>query len=470
MKKLISLLLVLVMAISLCACAGSGGSGEGGEAAADNGGLQIGYAKIDITPDFSVGLGGYSDAETRRSEGFVTYIYATCIAATYGEKTILMFTIDNCAASASVANKIRNVVSPATGIPETDIFVGATHCHSCPSLTTSDDAGSKYYQLLLDATVKGATEALADRSPAKMEAGTQIIEGMNFVRHYEMEDGTHAGSNFGDFSKKIIGHSTEKDPQLVLVKFDRGDDKKDVLMVNWQAHPDRGSEIGRNLIAASWVGPLRDELESLCGMNVAYFTGASGNQNQDSKIPEEMNNLNWRDYGVKMGQLINDALTCLKPVEGTGIKVHNATFEAEIDHTWDHLLAEARQVYDLWKSAGKSAGDALGKTYNFTSSYQARAIISRSSLGATQSLEVNAFSICGVGFTTGTYEMFSDQSNYVKQNSPFEVTVIITGNSGYIPSRPAYDYRSYEADTGMYAPGTAEALAENYVEMLKLVK
>jgi len=470
MKKLLSLLLALVMVISLCACADSGDGDNGGDQAAAAGGLQIGYAKIDITPDFSVGLGGYSDAETRRSEGYVTYIYATCIAVTYDEETILLFTIDNCAAAAGVANRIRGVVSPATGIPENKIFVGATHCHSCPSLTTSDEAGTKYYQLLLDATVEGATQAMADRSPAKMEAGTQEIPGMNFVRHYEMADGTYAGSNFGDFSKTIVGHATVNDPGLVLVKFDREGDKKDVLMVNWQAHPDRGSEIGRNLIAASWVGPLRDELESLCGMNVAYFTGASGNQNQDSKIVSEMNNLNWKDYGVKMGQLINDALPCLKPVEGTGIKVHNMMFDAPIDHTWDHLLNEAKEVYDLWKSAGKSAGDALGKTYNFTSSYQARAIISRAGKPASEKLEVNAFSICGVGFTTGTYEMFSDQSNYVKEHSPFEITFLITGNSGYIPSREAYEYRSYEADTGMYAPGTAESLAENYVDMLNKVK
>ena len=203
---------------------------------------------------------------------------------------------------------------------------------------------------------------------------------------------------------------------------------------------------------------------------MAYFTGASGNQNQDSKILEEMNNLDWQEYGVKMGQLINEALPCLKPVEGTGIKVTNMMYDAPIDHTWDHMLAQANEVYDLWKSAGKSAGDALGKTYNFTSSYQARAIRSRAGMGASQKLEVNAFSICGVGFTTGTYEMFSDQSLYVKENSPFDITFLITGNSGYIPSRAAYDYRSYEADTGMYAPGTAESLAENYVEMLKAVQ
>jgi hypothetical protein len=47
---------------------------------------------------------------------------------------------------------------------------------------------------------------------------------------------------------------------------------------------------------------------------------------------------------------------------------------------------------------------------------------------------------------------------------------LITGNSGYIPSKKAYEYRSYEADTGLYAPGTAEKLAEEYVRMLEQLK
>ena len=293
---------------------------------------------------------------------------------------------------------------------------------------------------------------------------------MNFVRHYKMADGTYAGSNFGDYSKGIVDHACAGDPMMVLVKFDREGDKKDVLLVNWQAHPDSGSELGRNQIAASWVGPLRDELEKLSGMQVAYFTGASGNQNKDSKIAEEANNLSWWDYGIKMGQLTNEALSCLKPVTGTGIKTTRQMLTVDIDHSWDHMLNEANQVYDLWKSAGKSAGDALGKTYGFTSSYQARAIRSRAGMSATAQLEINALSICGVGFTTGTYEMFSTHGMYVKEHSPFDIDVIITGNSGYIPTPEAYDYRSYEADTGYYAKGTGEKLAEAYVDMLKQVK
>ena len=468
MKKLICLILALMMVLGLCACAGSGSSEgetqgqEGGTAA----GLQVGFAKINITPDYSVGLGGYSDAETRRSEGFIDYIYITCIAVTEGEETILLYTLDNCAASKSVADKFRNAVTPVTDIPAEKIFVGATHSHSCPSLGMSDPEGTKYYQQVVDASVQAAQEALADRAPAKLLAATHEVPMMNFIRHYEMADGTYAGSNFGDFSKVIVGHAHETDPRMILLKFDREDDKKDVLMVNWQAHPDHGTANGRTNISADFPGALRDKLSTDSGCLVAYFTGASGDQNAVSKIPEENPNLGMKEYGQKMAEHAMEGLAKLQPVEGTVIKTNRVMWEAEIDHSLDHLLNEARQVYDLWKSAGKSAGDALGKTYNFTSSYQARAIISRAGMAATQQLELNSFSIGDVGFITGTMEMFSTTAKYVRANSPYDTTFIITGCSGYIPNEAAYDYRSYEADTGYYARGTAEKLAEQYVKML----
>ena len=467
MKRLITILLTLAMVFGLCACSGSGNTdATGGTEGSMGDGLQIGYAKINVTPDYTVGISGYSNADERpNTDGFITYIYATCIAATEGDETILLYTVDNIAMEHNNAEYFRSVITDATGIPGEKIFFGATHSHSCP------EKSGQYKTDLGNWLVEGAKKALESRAPATMYAGTQVIPGMNFVRHYEMADGTYAGSNFGDFSKTIIGHATENDPQMVLVKFDYADEsRKDVLMVNWQAHPDSARDIGYNSLAASWVGPLRDELEKLTGFDVAYFTGAAGNQNMDSKIASEAHGLNWRDYGVKMGQLANEALTCLKPATGTGIKTYRQMLTVDIDHSWDHMLAQANEVYDLWKSVGKSAGDALGKTYGFTSSYQARAIRSRAAMSATSELEINAFSIDGIGFTTGTYEMFSDHSRYVKENSPFEVTAVITGCSGYIPTPEAYIYRSYEADTGHYASGTGEKLAEAYVQMLGQVK
>ena len=144
--------------------------------------------------------------------------------------------------------------------------------------------------------------------------------------------------------------------------------------------------------------------------------------------------------------------------------------EVDVDHSWDHLLTQANEVYNTWKNVDKTAGDALGKEYGFSSSFQARAIRTRASMEKSEQLEVNAFSIGGVGFITGTYEMFSTSAIYVKENSPFPVTFLITGNNGYIPSEEAFVYRCYEADTGLYAKGTAEKLAGNYVQMLGEIK
>ena len=84
--------------------------------------------------------------------------------------------------------------------------------------------------------------------------------------------------------------------------------------------------------------------------------------------------------------------------------------------------------------------------------------------------ETNAFRVGGVGFTTGTYEMFSEGAIHIRKNAPYEYVFLLTGNSGYIPSDAAFNYRCYEADTGFFARGTGELLADNYLEMLQKVQ
>lgn len=464
MKRLITFLLAFVMVLSLYAC---GGSGEGDSAPLE--GLCVGFGRENVTPDFSVGIGGYSDNETRRSQGYLDYLYISCIAMTEGEQTILLFTLDNLAATQDNANRLREAVSPVTGVPSDRIYVMATHTHSAPSITTNDNEGVKYQELFYAGAVKAAEAAMADRATTTLYSGSTVIEGMNFVRHYLLENGTYAGSNFGDFSSSAIKeHATATDPEMVLVKFDRADEsKKDILLVNWQAHPDHAKENGYTNLSADFPGALRTKVEKETDLLCAYFTGAGGNQNPDSRIQSEMHYLAMKEYGEKLAEHAIAALPGLTPVEGTGIKTTQVIFDAEIDHSWDGVLTQAQEVYDLWKSAGKSEGDALGKTYDFTSVYQARAIITRSKKALTEALEINAFSVGGIGFITGSFEMFSTCGLYVKENSPFETTVICTGNSGYIPAAEAYDYRSYESDTGMYAKGTSEKLAQKYVEMLK---
>ena len=157
MKKLIALFLVLALSLSLCAC-GSSETGEG--SGSDSAAFQVGFARINTTPSYSVGIAGYSDDDTRRSEGFRTYIYLTCVAIKTGADTVLMYTFDGLSAAKGVQDKMRTSITSAVDVPADNIFIGATHCHSAPTLTTSYEGNDKYYQEFLqaaaDADIKGA--------------------------------------------------------------------------------------------------------------------------------------------------------------------------------------------------------------------------------------------------------------------------------------------------------------------------
>ena len=465
MKKRITFLLVLAMVLSLCACAGSGSAG-GETTAPAAAGLQVGFSKVNITPDYSVGMDGHSNSDTRHSEGFQDHIFITCIAVAEGEETILLYTVDNLAFSHSRAEDLRKLVNGATGIPGEKIFVGATHDHSAPALGAGS-AGKKYYQELLLWGLQAAEEALADLTPATALATTTHAPGMNFIRHYLLNDGTYAGSNFGDFSKGIKDYARETDDRMILVKFDREGDKKDVLMVNWAAHPDYNGGLSETIISSDFPGALRDKLAADTDCLVAYFTAASGDQNPKSKITADNHNLvTYKDYGEKLAEIAYNGLSNLQPVEGATIQTNRVMFEVEVDHSLDNKISEARLVYDHWKSTTKAAGDALAKEYGLKGVYQARGIINRYGMDETMTLELNTFRIGDLGFITGTYEMFSTTGKYAREHSPFENTFIITGCSSYIPCTEAYDYGSYEAVSAYYAQGTAEKLAEQYVKML----
>lgn len=431
--------------------------------------LLAGYGRVAVTPDFPVHIAGYGDDEVRMSKGVLDDLYITCIAVTDGDDTVLMYTVDMLSLAEWAANKIRQVVSPVTGIPGEYIFCGATHSHSSPLLYGQQEPTVRFRENFMNKAIEAAQIALADRAPAEMLTATKALKNMNFIRHYEMEDGTYSGSAFGDHSLKIVRHATETDPRLVLIKFAR-EEKPSIVMMNWQAHNDNAKAAGYYNLTSSYVGRVRAKFEKDTDMHFAFFMGASGNQNCNSRIPEEHHGLEWVEYGERMAEYAMETMADLKPVTGSGIKVKRVIYVADVDHSWDHMLEQAKEVFNTWKTVGKREGDIQARSYGFTSTYQARDIIGRSSMPLTTELELNAFRIGDMGFVTSCNEVFSTVGFHVRANSPFETTFIITGNNRYLPCKEAYDYRSYEADTALYARGTAEQVADKLVEMLNEVR
>ena len=432
--------------------------------------LYAGFARQNITPDCSMPLGGYGNAMGRFSEKVLDDLYLTCVAITSGEETILMYTGDILSFSNDMLVQIRAAVTKATGISGEKTYFTATHTHSAPALMEDNEYSERYRNTVAAAAVVTAKDALADRAPATLLTTTKRIPGMNFIRNYLMGDGSYSGSSFGSSESGYIGHAGMTDPRMILVQLKR-QDKASVVLMNWQAHNDNVPEVGYRNISSSYVGKIRKKFEAETGMLFFYVAGASGNQVVNSKVPAERHSLTWTQYGYRLAEDMIEALPKLQEVEGTAIKTLHVELEVPANHAWDHMLPQAQEVVDLWLSGNdRKPADALAPTYGFSSAYHANAVISLAKQPENLTLELNAFTIGDLAFITSTNEAFSEVGLHVRAYAPYDTVVFVAGNRGYLPSATAYDYRSYEADTSLYAKGACERVSAEMVRMLQELK
>ena len=120
-------------------------------------------------------------------------------------------------------------------------------------------------------------------------------------------------------------------------------------------------------------------------------------------------------------------------------------------------------------------GHTIGETKTYAeqfgihSYYHAKAISGRSGNGATKEIPITTITMGNIGFATIPGELFDVCGQYIKENSPMDMTFVMgycNGAVGYLPSEYAFSYGSYEVDITAFVMGTAEAVAKRHVEIL----
>ena len=469
MKKLLILFLTGAMLLMTCACTEVTNQAE--EITAT---LQVGFGRTDITPEDSVPLAGYGNTSKRMSQDILDYLYATCIAITDAKgQTVLLYSQD--LVNSSQTETVRSAVSQTTGIPAENIMVAATHTHSAPDQSSKHENINFWKLDYVNAMVEAAQAALADRSDAEMYIGSTATDRLNFIRHYKLSDGTYGGSNFGNFANNPVqDYATENDPELQVIRFARAaEDKKDILLVNWQSHPLLTGGMTATDVSADFIGNARSYLEEKTGSLFAYFTGAAGNHNPVSRIVEDMRTEDHKEYGQMLGDHVLDALDNMAKLETGDIKINRQMYTCKINHDMEDRIEDAKKVAERYNATDRDTGNILARELGFSSVYHANAIIRRAGMEQTRDVELNAVSIGGFSLIAAPYEMFANHGTYIKEATPFDMTFVITccnGVNGYIPSTDAYDYGCYESHTGNFARETGDELAEKYVSMLNQLK
>ena len=442
--------------------------------------LKVGYARKDITPTEPVPLSGYGDSYRRISVGVLDQLCATCIAFTdENNNTLALCTVDLCYVSDRIWPVVVEQAAAKWGIPKDAIILAATHTHSGPDYQQDlCESAVRYREFLIESLVQVIGEAMADRKAAKMEIARTNNEGLNFVRHYLMEDGSYAGDNFGDRKTKKVLHSvTQPDRNIQLIKIIR-DSEKDILMVNWQAHPalastgtsDYGKE-HRFYITSDYVGVTRRVVEERTGMQFAFFQGASGNVSSRTYDPKESVTRNHVEYGEQFAEFIIKGLNGFVPVSGEGVNARSMLFHGKTDHTEDHLLPYAKIVAEEWENTGDYFKcKELGEPYGINTCYHATSILRKVTMGEYLDMNLGAGRVGEIGFAFIPYEPFDTNGMYIKENSPFEMTFILgyaNGYFNYVPSKLGFEYNCYERNQCKHEPGTGEAVADTILQTLQ---
>lgn len=478
MKQLICLLLVAITALGLfSACGGKE------KTVFKKGVLYTGFGRVDITPTVSTPLGGYDSTDQRMSDVVLDKLYATCIAFTQDKETFLLFTMDAVRSKGDWTNQVRAKLEKELGVPGKNIIIVSTHTHSAPNTNSKHAAMSLYTKVYIDGCVKAAKAAMKDRKESTMYAGSTMTESMTFVRHYIMADGTIAGPNFGNQNQAFKGHVGRNDPEMILYKLERKGGK-DILMMNFQAHPTLTGGATVTDVSADYVGVVRQILEDEENVHFAYFLGACGNQTPNSFNGLENNVMPYADqlssadrtyitYGEALSLYAKDLLPNLEKVSNKGgIKTSSTIVTCNTNPQPVEKMVEAQEVVDVWEAEGREAGNRKAREYGMASVYEASGILGQVNLPASNNVEVYATRIGEMYFVNASYEMFSENALYIKENTPKYTMVMTQSNHawGYITDAAAYDYKCYENFGGNFAKGSGESLAEAMVSMINEMK
>lgn len=470
MKKLICVLLSLTLILGLCACGGSG-SGADSQSAA----MQVGFGKSNMMPEGVVTIAGGEDPN-RLSTGALDYLTASCIAFSDGTNTVLLYTIDmQCLTTAFIGGAKQNI-SRETGVPVENIMLSCTHDHSSPSHVMSHTGISAFQGgVFQSALITAGKNAMKDLAPAETFIGETQGTGLVFVRHYNMLDGSVAGPSYGNLvASEIVGQAYPSDETIQIIKFARSAaGKKDIVLFNLGAHATFYSSTVTTELSADFPGTARDYVSANADCHAAYFMSAAGDQTPSTRDPKAKHNMGHKEYGQKLGQYVVDALKNMTPVASGAVKLTEVNFAAGKNVLDTSKAAEASQLWSLFQKSGYEIANAAAREQGFKSIYECRSIINNGALPKTKVVNINVLTAGDVSFAIFSGEMFSSTGRFIRTESPYDMTFVLTcanGYNGYFPDERGYGYGCYEAYSSYVEKGTAEKIGYEYINMLKAHK
>ena len=423
---------------------------------AESGTLQVGAAKVDITPPANAELpmSGYAD----RLEGFKRihdHIYARVIVLSDGERMAALVAWELIGVPDAIWEELSQRIPREAGIPVEYLLLTAVHDHAAPSpfgmYGNNSPKSAAYTKQVEDATVAAVHSAKENLQPAKIGMGT----GRAYVninrREYSPENGWWLGYNPEGPSDKTV----------TVIRFETMSGKPIAFIINYAVHAvvmgDENYEISGDLAGATsrYVenyyrnrvedaprddagAAIRPRAEQTTDRTVAMWTsGAAGDQNPVSLA---------RGSDFTMVEALGKILG------------EEAVRVAAAIHTSDQVRLWGRQQVFTCPGRKLEAGPVPRRDYKWDD-------------GDPVHIRLSLLMVNDVALAAVSGEVLTMIHEHLKEQAGSTRIVMVThtnGSSGYIPDDASFGQVSYEITTSALKPGCAEnKIISGFLDLIK---
>jgi hypothetical protein len=418
--------------------------------------LQAGFARLDMTPPLGTPLAGYYSQ--RLAQGVLDPLSINALALSDGEHTAVMLTVDVLGIRRSYTDEIRAMIAQRTGLPVAHIMVAGLHQHTSMRIADAWERSAvtdrEYLDVLYRKLCDAAQMAIADLSDATVTyAERETPEQIAFIRRYRMKDGsvrTNPGVKYRDDTVGTVG---EADNTVRLVKFLRGEGKKDIALVNFSTHPDT---IGGKMISADWPGFVRRFTEQAQpDTHCICLNGAQGDSNHVDPWREEAQSGYFR--AEHMGRVIADTA---QTVWDNGEAIADAPLFSNVKYVYNRTNTNGIEYYDecaaLYYGQWNGEKVASRTPHGYDLGECERIVKLRERGMIFQCVPVNVLGFGRLAIVGFGGEPFMHYAQLARESAPDKHVVCAccaNGYEDYLPTDSAFDEGGYEATSTPFTKG-----------------
>ena len=467
--------------------------------------LRVGMATAEITPPLGYPMSGYY--YERGATGALDPLQAKAIVFDDGQTRLAIVVCDLIGISTDLCSQVRERVSQSTNISAHNVMVTATHCHTAPDYYADfrkflagqqTTETTNYPSRLVTGIVSAIESAMDSCSEATLSVGSGNEESVSFNRRFVTTDGSiRTWANYRD--PKVVRAAGPIDPALdmLLVKEPAANTSNDGATPTYRGaltafalhldttggskfsadfpfHMERAlrSNLGEeflSIFAAGTCGDINHVNPQSKDRNRPHVIGARLSDAFVAAMPSMKDvvpalRMKRRIVQIPLKSFTKDELTQAHEIIAKDKAGEEVPFLDEVNAYNIRLLSVLREGPQAHRNRSTNDG---GQGWGTSTSLVG--------IGASMPVEVQVMQLGTDAVVVGLPgEVFVELGLSIKRASPYRHTMVFelanSDESGYIPTKLAYQGGGYEVINSVFQPGGGEMLVEATIELLREMK